>query len=54
VDAVILTFGVNQPEVLRAVDRRWSEFRACAPLGDDETLENCLVVVKNKINLMSS
>jgi hypothetical protein len=54
VDAVILTFGVNLPEMLRVVDRRWSEFRACAPLGDDVSVENCLVVVENKINLVSS
>jgi Ras-related protein Rab-7A len=53
VDAVILIFDVNQPETLRALDRWWSEFCACAPLGDDETEDYCLVVVGNKTDLVS-
>ena len=52
-DTAILIFDVNRPETLRALDRRWSEFCACAPLSDDETAGNCLVVVENKINLVS-
>jgi hypothetical protein len=36
-DAVILIFNVNQPETLRTLNRWWSKFCACAPLGDNET-----------------
>ena len=52
-DAVILIFDVNQPATLRALDHWWSEFCACAPLGDDETEDHCLVVVGNKTDLVS-
>ena len=31
----------------------WSEFCACAPLGEDETEEYCLVVVGNKTDLVT-
>jgi GTPase SAR1 family protein len=56
VDAVILIFDVDQPETetLRALDRQWSEFGACAPLGDEETEGYCLVVVGNKTDLVFS
>jgi hypothetical protein len=45
---------VDQPETLRALDHWWSEFCVCAPLNDDETAENHLVVVENKTNLVSN
>ena len=51
-DAVILIFDVNQPETLRALDRWWSGFCACAPLGDDETED--YLMVGNKAVLVSS
>lgn len=39
---------------MRALDRWWSEFCACAPLNDEETEEYCLVVVGNKTDLAPS
>jgi len=56
VDAVILIFKIYEPktEVLRALDRQWSEFGACAPLGDEEMEGHCLVVVGNKTDLVFS
>jgi Ras-related protein Rab-7A len=39
---------------MRALDRWWSEFCACAPLSEEETEEYCLVVVGNKTDLAPS
>ena len=47
-------FDVNQPATLHALTRWWSEFRACAPLADEDMEEYCLVVVGNKTDLISS
>ena len=46
-------FDVNQPATLHALTRWWSEFRACAPLADEDMEEYCLVVVGNKTDLIS-
>ncbi|KAI0292237.1 P-loop containing nucleoside triphosphate hydrolase protein [Multifurca ochricompacta] len=50
--AALLMFDVNQPATLQALTRWWSEFRARAPLADEDMEEYCLVVVGNKIDLM--
>ncbi|KAI0249464.1 small GTPase superfamily, partial [Lactifluus subvellereus] len=50
-DAALLMFDVNQPATLHALTRWWSEFRACAPLADEDMEEYCLVVVGNKTDL---
>src|SRR5580698_3824364 len=42
---VILTFDINQPESLRTLERRWSEFCVFGPLSGEETEECCFVVV---------
>jgi Ras-related protein Rab-7A len=53
-DAALLMFDVNQPTTLHALTRWWSEFRACAPLADEDMEGYCLVVVGNKTDLISS
>ncbi|KAI0056522.1 hypothetical protein BV25DRAFT_1787528, partial [Artomyces pyxidatus] len=50
-DAALLMFDVNQPESMHALERWWSEFRARAPLPDEEMEDYCCVVVGNKIDL---
>jgi hypothetical protein len=54
VEQIILIFDVNQPEMLRALNRWWSEFCACRPLSDEDMEEYCLVVVRSKADLAPS
>ncbi|KAH9020739.1 P-loop containing nucleoside triphosphate hydrolase protein [Lactarius hengduanensis] len=50
-DAAVLMFDVNRPATLHALTRWWSEFRAHAPLPDEDMEDYCLVVVGNKTDL---
>ncbi|KAI9436919.1 ras-domain-containing protein [Lactarius indigo] len=51
-DAAVLMFDVNRPATLHALTRWWSEFRAHAPLSDEDMEDYCLVVVGNKTDLV--
>ncbi|KAI9450512.1 ras-domain-containing protein [Lactarius psammicola] len=53
-DAAVLMFDVNRPATLHALTRWWSEFRAHAPLPDEDMKDYCLVVVGNKTDLIRS
>ncbi|KAH9066975.1 P-loop containing nucleoside triphosphate hydrolase protein [Lactarius deliciosus] len=53
-DAAVLMFDVNRPATLHALTRWWSEFRAHAPLPDEDMEDYCLVVVGNKTDLARS
>jgi len=47
-------FDVNRPATLHALTRWWSEFRANAPLPDEDMEDYCLVVIGNKTDLIRS
>ncbi|KAI0259311.1 P-loop containing nucleoside triphosphate hydrolase protein [Gloeopeniophorella convolvens] len=51
-DAALLMYDVNQPATLHALARWWAEFRARAPLADDDVADYPLVVVGNKTDLV--
>ncbi|KAH9053709.1 ras-domain-containing protein [Lactarius vividus] len=51
-DAAVLMFDVNRPATLHALTRWWSEFRAHAPLPDEDMEDYCLVIVGNKTDLV--
>ncbi|EIN13095.1 ras-domain-containing protein [Punctularia strigosozonata HHB-11173 SS5] len=50
-DAVLLIFDVNKPSTLTSLTRWWDEFRAKAPVPDEEAADFCCVVVGNKMDL---
>ncbi|KAG5650663.1 hypothetical protein H0H81_011452 [Sphagnurus paluster] len=52
-DAVLLMFDVNTPSTLDALPKWWAEFRAHAPVPDEDLRTCCCVVVGNKVDLES-
>ena len=50
-DAVLLMFDVNRPDSLRGLQKWWDEFKARAPVADEDAEDFCCVVVGNKIDL---
>lgn len=53
-DAVLLMFDVNRPETLQGLHKWWGEFKARAPVADEDAEDFCVVVVGNKIDLVES
>ncbi|KAH8105072.1 ras-domain-containing protein [Phellopilus nigrolimitatus] len=50
-DAALLMFDINRPETLVGLARWWDQFKACAPVLDEEAEDFCCVVVGNKVDL---
>lgn len=50
-DAALLMFDVNTPETMEALAKWWAEFRARAPLEDEDMEDYCCVVVGNKTDM---
>jgi Ras-related protein Rab-7A len=51
-DAAILMFDVNAPHTMEALTKWWAEFRASAPLADEDMEDFCCVVVGNKTDVV--
>jgi Ras-related protein Rab-7A len=49
-DAALLIFDINEPHTMHALVKWWDEFKARAPLDDDEARDYCCIVVGNKMD----
>ncbi|TDL21216.1 ras-domain-containing protein [Rickenella mellea] len=52
-DAALLMFDVNQRETLHNLTKWWNEFKKRAPVPDEDAREFCVVVVGNKVDVLS-
>ncbi|KAH8091394.1 ras-domain-containing protein [Cristinia sonorae] len=53
-DAVLLMFDVNQLKTMEALTKWWDEFKAKAPVPDEDANKFCCVFVANKIDMTSA
>ncbi|KAJ7708148.1 hypothetical protein B0H17DRAFT_917320 [Mycena rosella] len=52
--AAVLMYNVTRPETLATLTTWWAEFRACAPVSEEDVCQGrfCVVVVGNKCDLL--
>jgi Ras-related protein Rab-7A len=53
-DAALLIFNVNQPGAMDALVKWWDDFKARAPLMDEDMEDYCCIIVGNKVDVVDN